>query len=282
MPEIGSLIAAAREAAGMTQAEAASARHVSRGAQSQIEMASARPSWETIDSLAKAIDASVVLRFELANGATVSGRCAGIHRPTLAADLVDEAKRARLGAIDAGWKATANHGIYRTPGGYGEFPMVNRLVAIIEPTNWQLQTALTVLMSAAVADGIDGGHGSKFESELHMLVYGPYDEDEDPPVFDVTTESQIALNALLDATRRVCRDARLYAKVKLWSLEVLPVRGLASYLSTGAPGVDEVAALVDRIGSSAEWRISILRDAGYLYGEPADYDRLPHTVIEVS
>lgn len=282
MQEIGSLLAAAREAAGMSQAEAATARRVSRGAQSQIEMASARPSWETIDSLAKAIDASVVLRFELANGAIVSGRCAGIHRPTLAADLVDDAKRARLGAIDAGWKTTANHGIHRTPGGFGEFPTVNRLVSIIEPSNWQLQTALTVLMSAAVAEGIDGSFGSQFESDLHMLIYGPYEEDEDPPVFDVTTESQIALNALLDATRSVCRNARLYAKFKTWNLEVLPVRGLASYLSTGAPGVDEVRALVDRIGSSAEWRISILRDAGYLYGEPTDYDRLPHTLIEAS
>ena len=114
-----------------------------------------------------------------------------------------------------------------------------------------------------------------------MLVYGPYEEDEDPPALDVTTESQIALNALLDATRGVCRDARCYANFKRWSLETLPVRGLASYLATGAPGVDEVAALINRIAVSAAWRISILRDAGYIYGEPADYDQLPHTVIEV-
>lgn len=282
MQEIGSLLAAAREAAGMTQAEAATARHVSRGAQSQIEMASARPSWETIDSLARAIDASVVLRFELANGAIVSGRCAGVHRPTLAADLFDDAKRARLGAIDAGWSSIGDHQVHPATGGYGEFPTVNRLVSIIEPANWQLQTALTVLMSAAAADGIDGSHGSGFGHELHMLIYGPYDEDEDPPVFDVTKESQIALNALLDATRRACEDAGLYAKYRLRSLEMLPVRGLASYLSTGTPGVDEVHALVDRISSSAEWRLSILRDAGYLYGEPTDYDRLPHTVVEVN
>ncbi len=281
MDEIGSLLAAAREAAGMTQAQVAAARHVSRGAQSQIEMASARPSWDTIDSLARAIDSSVVLRFELANGAVVSGRCGGIHRPTLASNLLADAKEARQGALNAGWKTTVDHEVHRARDGYGDFPTVNRLVSIIEPENWRLQTALTVLMSAAAADGIDGGQGSMFESELHLLMYGPDGEDvESPPAFDVTSESQIALDALLGATRSACRDVRWYADFRLRNLETLPVRGLASYLSTGAPGVDEVEALVIRIHRSAEWRLSILREAGYLYGEPADYDRLPQIFVE--
>lgn len=280
MEEIASLLAAAREAAGMTQAQAASARHVTRGAQSQIEMAGARPSWETIDSLAKAIDASVVLRFELANGAVVSGRCAGIHRRTLAVDLFADARSARQGAIDAGWRISGDHEIHRARDGFGEFPTVNRLVSIIEPANWQLQTALTVLMSAAAAEGIDGSRGSLFDQEFHLLMYGPYDEAEDLPSIDVTKESQIALNALLDATRSACQHVRWSAEHRLWNLETLPVRGLTSYLSTGAPGMDEVRKLMDQISLSSEWRLSILRESGYLYGKPADYDLLPHTVIE--
>jgi transcriptional regulator with XRE-family HTH domain len=281
MDEVGSVLAAAREAAGMTQAQVAGARHVSRGAQSQIEMATARPSWDTIDSLARAIDSSVVLRFELANGAVVSGRCAGIHRPTLASNLYADAKEARQGALEAGWKTTGDHEIHRARDGYGAFPTVNRLVSIIEPENWQLQTALTVLMSTAAADGIDGGQGSMFGYELHLITHGPDGKDEeDLPAFDVTKESQIALDALLGATRSACRDVRWYAEFRLWNLETLPVRGLASYLSTGAPGVDEVEALVNRISRSAEWRLAILREAGYLYGEPADYDLLPQIFIE--
>jgi len=281
MDEIGLLIAAAREAAGMTQAQVAAARHVSRGAQSQIEMASARPSWDTIDSLARAIDSSVTLRFELANGAVVSGRCGGIHRPTLASDLFADAEKARREALDAGWKMTGDHEIHRAREGYGEFPTVNRLVSIIEPVNWQLQTALTVLMSAAAADGIDANHGSLFGEELHLLKHGPDpEENEDPPAFDVTQESQIALDALLGATRNACRDVKWHVQYQLRNLERLPVRGLASYLSTGAPGVDEVHELVTRIRLSAEWRVSILREAGYLYGEPADYGLLPQIFIE--
>nr|WP_300148904.1 helix-turn-helix transcriptional regulator [Propionicimonas sp.] len=286
--EISELLIAAREAAGMTQAGVAAARNVSRGAQSQIELAGARPGWDTIDSFAKAIDASVTVRFDLANGAVVSARCAGIRRPTLADDLFADADRARAGALAAGWAVGRDGTVTSAPVGYGEFATVQRLAAIIEPSNWNLQAALVVLMSMAAATGIDRDQGSDFAQEFQWLL-NPFPEDEeDPPVYDVTAESQIALNALLYATRHTARDVLLYAtrhsdldalaSYAHHRAAVLPVRGLTSYLTSGVPGAQEVADLTTRICVSGDWRLAILRQAGYLHGEPTQYDWLPHIV----
>jgi transcriptional regulator with XRE-family HTH domain len=279
MQSIGQLLAAAREAAGMTQAQVAAARHVSRGAQSQIELTGASPTWDTIDSFARAIDSSVSIRFELANGREVEGLCGGTRRHTLATDLIADAETARKGAIEAGWTIEKDE-VHRSSVGYGEFPTVNRLVSIIEPTNWHLQNSLTLLMSVASAEGMGRKRGSEFSSEFHSLLLGPRDDDE-ISTFDVTTESQVALNALLYAIRHICRLIEVHAKHPLEIFDVLPVRNLHSYLSAGAPGAAKVSELVDRIASSAEWRLSILRQAGYLHGEPSDYSLLPHIVLEV-
>lgn len=277
--QISELLVAAREAAGLTQAAVAAARHVSRGAQSQIELDGARPGWDTIDSFAKAIDASVTVRFDLANGAVVSARCAGTHRPTLAGDLFADAERARASALAAGWVLDRDGRVTSAPMGYGEYATVHRLVAIIEPSNWNLQASLTVLMSMAAAAGIDRNQSSDFSQEFHGLLF-PFPEDEEaPPAYDVTAESQIALNALLDATRHASCYALVHPTYAVRRAEILPVRGLHSYLASGAPGAKEVEDLVTRISASAEWRLAILRQAGYLYGQPTEYDQLPHTVV---
>lgn len=278
--EISELLIAAREAAGMTQAGVAAARHVSRGAHSQIELAGARPSWDTIDSFAKAINASVTVQFELANGAVVSGRCAGTHQPTLADDLFADADRARRGALDAGWVLGRDERVAPVSSGYGEYATVHRLVGIIEPSNWALQSSLTMLMSMAAAAGIDQEQSSDFTDAFYGLLQPPPGYEDDPEVFDVTAKSQIALNALLDATRRAAFFALDMMDIAMRRAEILPVRHLKSYLASGAPGAQEVMNLVKRISASADWRLAILRDAGYLYGEPADYTQLPHRELE--
>lgn len=88
------------------------------------------------------------------------------------------------------------------------------------------------------------------------------------------------MNALLDATRRAAFFALDMMDIAMRRAEILPVRHLKSYLASGAPGAQEVMNLVKRISASADWRLAILRDAGYLYGEPADYTQLPHRELE--
>lgn len=272
---IGTLIAKAREAAGMTQAEVAAGRRVTRGAQSQIELPGARPGWDTIDSFARAIDASVVVHFQLANGADVSGRCGGNHCPTLRDDLLADAHQARIVAIGA--SGPGDRRIQSARREYGEFAAVRRLVEIIEPHNWQMQAVLTVLMSAAVAEPIAGDRASFFDNDVSDFLHD-YREVGGQRA-DVTTVSQFALNSLLHATHLVCTLTRLYAtSTPGWDPAALPVRGLERYLANGAVGADEAQKLVDQVSIDAAWRLAILKDAGYVYGEPSDFDELPHAV----
>lgn len=278
MEGIGTLIARAREAAGMTQAEVAAARHVSRGAQSQIELASARPGWDTIDAFAKAIDAVVTIQFDLATGAVVSGHCAGTHRPTLLDDLDRDAADARAKAIAAGWRISGDRQVHREPTGHGEFATVDKVVTIINP-GWAERNALAVLMSAAVATSIDPSESSLFNSHMTESL-DVIEELGDRELVDVTTMSQLALDALLDATRNAAWMAKDYVTTPVWNLQPLPVRNLDAYLAGGAPGADEVMALVNRVSRNANWRLAILRQAGYLYGEPSDFAHLPHVVVE--
>lgn len=274
----------------MTQAGVAAARQVSRGAQSHVELVGARPAWDTIDSFAKAIDASVTVRFDLANGKVVSGRCAGIHRPTLADDLFVDAERARTGALEAGWKVGRDGRVVAAAGGYGEFATVQRLASIIEPTNWTLQTTLTVLMSAAAAADVGRDASSDFGRDFHGLLLIDAEEDVDEastfsavelPSYGVVEESKMALNALLSATHQVARDAHENDAYALRRAEMLPVRGLTSYFATGAPGATDVAGLVARIGGNPDWRDAILRQAGYLYSEGAEGARGLRYVFKV-
>jgi len=277
--EIPELLVAAREAAGLTQAVVAAARHVSRGAQSQLELAGARPAWDTIDSFARAIDASVILTFELANGEVVSGRCAGVHRPTLADDLYADAESARRYATATGLARTK--GLSAPKPVIGEFATVTRLVEIIEPSNWVLQRSLQVLMSMAVAERVERGTGSHFSQRFGSLIC-PFPEDEErQPVYNVTEQSQIALAALLDATRFVAGLALDHPSFAARTGDGLPVRGLTSYLASNSPGATEVAALMKRISLDEGWRLTILRTAGYLHGVPSPHKSLPHTVLEV-
>lgn len=274
----------------MTQAGVAAARNVSRGAQSQIELAGARPGWDTIDSFAKAIDASVTVRFDLANGKVVSARCAGIHRSSLADDLFADADRARSGALDAGWMVGRDGRVVATERGFGEFATVQHLAAIIEPANWNLQTALTVLMSMAAADGVGRDQCSDFDRNFHELLFIDQDaDDNEPPVvsatelptYSVAERSRIALNVLLMATRHAALDAYENPAWAARRAEVLPVRGLTSYLATGAPGATDVAGLIARIGANPDWCDAILRKAGYLYSEQAEGARGPRYVFKV-
>lgn len=288
--EISELLVAARDAAGMTQAGVASARQVSRGAQSQIELAGARPGWDTIDSFARAIDASVTVRFDLANGKVVSGRCAGIHRPTLADDLFADANRARADALDSGWMVGRDGRVIATAKGYGEFATVQRLSTIIEPANWNLQTTLTVLMSMAAASGIGRDEGSDFDRDFHRLLLIDQEEDEgehpvisvvELPSYGVAEESRLALNALLVSTRRAALDAFNNSTWSRARAEMLPVRGLTSYFATGAPGARDVAALVTRIGANPDWCEEILSKAGYLYSGHVEGARGPRYTFKV-
>jgi len=272
--QISELLVAAREAAGLTQAAVASARHVSRGAQSQLELTDARPAWDTIDSFAKAIDASVTITFELSNGARVSGRCAGNHRPTLADHLMADVQQARESALAAGWHVDHSGDLASKLSGFGEFATVEKLVTLIEPSNWNLQGSLRVLMSMAVAVNIETGSGSHFGSYFVSLTH-PFDDDH-APTYDVTTVSQLALDALLHATGLVSRLTLDHHAFAIGHAAGLPVRGLSSFLATGTPGASEVAALMTRIVSDPQWRLRILREAGYLHGEPTPYEELPH------
>ena len=273
----------------MTQAGVAAARNVSRGAQSQIELAGARPGWDTIDSFAKAIDAFVTVRFDLANGRVVSAHCAGVHRPTLADDRLPDAELARAGALDAGWMVGRDGRVAPTAKGFGQFASVLRLAAIIEPANWNLQTALTVLMSMAAADGIGRAQGSAFARDFYDLLVVDAEEDDtgqpvnvtELPAYSVAERSRIALSALLMATRQAALDARENSTWSARRAETLPVRGLASYLATGAPGATDVAGLVSRIGGDPDWCDAILRQAGYLYNEHADGPRGPRYVFRM-
>lgn len=275
--QISELLIAAREAAGMTQAEVAKARQVSRSAHSHLEHVEARPTWDTIDSFAKAIDASVTVRFDLANGKVVSGMCAGIHRPTLADDLFADAEQARTGALQAGWVVGRDRTVVATASGHGEFATVQRLASIVEPKNWTLQTALTVLMSTAAAHDLLTA-SSEFGSLFDGLRFNEPDEDmsahsvgtAEMPSYGVDEESRMALNALLMATHHAAVDAREGAGYATERAGRLPVRGLMSYLATGAPGAEDVASLVARIGADSDWCDRILERAGYLYSGHTD------------
>lgn len=284
--EIWELLIAAREAAGMTQAQVAAARQVSRSAHSHLERVGARPTWDTIDSFAKAIDASVTVRFDLANGQMVSGRCAGIHRPTLADDLFSEADRARTEALEAGWIVGRDRRVAAAMRGHGEFATVQRLAAIIEPKNWTLQTTLTVLMSMAAAHDLLTA-SSEFGSLFDGLRFNEPDEDmsahsvgtAEMPSYGVAEESRMALNALLMATHHAAVDAREGAEYTTERARRLPVRGLMSYLATGAPGAEDVASLVARTGADSDWCDRILQRAGYLYSGHADGTKGPRFVF---
>lgn len=205
----------------------------------------------------------------------MSGRCGGSHRPTLLDDLLADAHQARIAAISA--SAPGGRRIQGARREYGEFAAVCRLVEIIEPHNWQMQAVLTVLMSAAVAEPIAGDRASLFDSDVSDFLHD-YREVGGQRA-DVTTVSQFALNSLLNATHLACTLTKLYATTTPgWNPAALPVRGLERYLANGAVGADEAQKLVGRVRIDAAWRLAILKDAGYLYGEPSDFDELPHAV----
>lgn len=251
MDKIGIFLAQVRERAGLTQADVATLRHSSRGTQSQLELSSANPRWSTIEEFAVAIGARVTMRFDLFNGEVaefVSGLAAPNLLETLDRERAQLKKDARFESLVAG-----------------------RLAEAVEPTSWARQSAVRVLVGAAIGENLHGQ--ALFVDDFDL---GHWEDDAgnwklDGRNFIPDPVSVVELNRVL--LRRLCEEvARLVKSIEeeregLY-LAVTPTPAFTLYVKDGAPAARSVADQLIAIVEDPVRCDRVLAAMGFLPSDP--------------